>query len=100
MAVPKSTRCYRENPEAAEKHRAYNKKQNAKPVVKKHRAECAKKRRDADANGVDRSGKDYDRASNRFISSSANRGKSVSTNGSRDSNARKKGISHPGRRGK
>lgn len=82
MAPPKkqgkvatSTKYFREHPEARAKKAATDKKINARPEQIKKRVEAGRKRTAAKAAGKDVSGKDYDHASNRFISSSANRGK-------------------------
>ena len=84
----RSTEYYRQNPEARKKKQAYDKKLNARPEQKKKRAESNQKRRVAKRNGQNVKGKDYDHATNRFVKSSTNRGRSGE--GGRKKGTRKK----------
>jgi len=76
MPKSKSAKYYASNPEARKKKAAYDKKFNQKPDQRKKRSELTQKNRDADARGVDRTGKDYDHAVGRYVKSSTNRGRS------------------------
>lgn len=71
----RSTKYYRENPEARKKKAETDKKVNARPEQVKKRVESNKKRRDAEKRGQDVRGKDYDHAVNRFVKSETNRGR-------------------------
>ena len=75
MALSKSAKYYRDNPEARKKKAAYDKKFNQKPAQRKKRSELTKKNREADKRGVDRRGKDYDHAVGRYVSVKTNRGR-------------------------
>ena len=83
MAPPKkkyselsdSAKYYRDNKDAREKKKATDKKVNSRPEQRAKRAELSKKNREADSRGVDRSGKDYDHAVGRYVSSRSNRGR-------------------------
>jgi hypothetical protein len=46
MGQSKTSKYYKENPKAAEKHRAYQRELNKKPEQKKYRAECASGRKE------------------------------------------------------
>lgn len=70
-----STKYYQENPEARKKKAAYDKKLNARPEQVKKRTEANAKRAEAKKNGKNINGKDYDHATNRFVKSSVNRGR-------------------------
>lgn len=70
-----STDYYRKNPAARKKKAATDKKINARPEQRKKRVESNLKRRKAKAAGKNISNKDYDHATNRFISVKANRGR-------------------------
>jgi hypothetical protein len=54
---------------------AYDKELNAKPEQVKKRQECNKKRREAEANGKDIKGKDYDHSVGGFVKTATNRGR-------------------------
>lgn len=75
MALSKSAKYYRDNPEARKKKAAYDKKFNQKPEQRKKRSELTKKNREADKKGVNRKGKDYDHAVGRYVSVKTNRGR-------------------------
>lgn len=70
-----STKYYRENPEARKKKAAYDTKLNSKKEQIKKRTEANAKRAEAKKNGKNINGKDYDHATNRFVKSSVNRGR-------------------------
>lgn len=70
-----STKYYQENPEARKKKAAYDKKLNARPEQVKKRTEANSKRAEAKKNGKNINGKDYDHATNKFVKSSVNRGR-------------------------
>ena len=73
--VSKSAKYYRDNPEARKKKAATDKKVNARAAQKKKRRESGKKRYDAKKKGKNIKNKDYDHATNSFVSSSKNRGR-------------------------
>lgn len=79
----RSARYYQNNPGARARKKAYDTKFNEKPSQRKKRSELVTKNRDADKKGVNRTGKDYDHGSKRYISSSKNRGKKTGTAGDR-----------------
>lgn len=70
----KTSKYYAENPEAAEKRRRWQRKENKKPAKRKYRSFLAKKRREAgrDGNG---DGMDYDHTEKKFITAKKNRSK-------------------------
>jgi|TARA_B110000908_G_C10047846_1_gene354802 hypothetical protein len=75
MRAKKSTsQYYKDNPEAAEKRRVWQRKENKKPKKRKYRAFLTKIRRKfgVDGNG---DGKDYDHTTNTFMSAKRNRSK-------------------------
>lgn len=73
--MKKTAKYYKENPDAKAKKDAYNKEFNKKPEQRKKRSELTKKNREADKNGVDRNGKDFDHAVGKYVKSSINRGR-------------------------
>ena len=60
---------------ARKRKQAYDKKFSSSPEQKKKRADCNKKRKQAKKAGKNISGKDYDHATRRFVSTSTNRGR-------------------------
>lgn len=66
---------YKQNPESYAKKLAYDTQTAKDPKNVKKRVELIKKNRQADKNGVNRSGKDYDHATKRYVISSVNRGR-------------------------
>lgn len=74
-AKSKSAKYYANNPEARRKKAAYDTKLNQRPEQVKKRVESNAKRREAEKNGKNIKGKDYDHAVNRFVKSSTNRGR-------------------------
>lgn len=86
MALGKSAKYYRKNPEAYKKKLKYDTAHHAQPHEKKKRAETNTIRRRAKAAGKNVKGKDYDHATKRFVKSSVNRGRKGGTKG--DKNAR------------
>lgn len=70
-----SAEYYAENNESRLKKNRAQKKINARPGERKKRAELIQINRDADKRGMDRTGKDYDHATNRYTDSSKNRGR-------------------------
>lgn len=85
-----SAEYYALNRESYEKKKAAQKKINARPEERAKRSELVKLNRDADKKGVNRSGKDYDHGSKRYIASSTNRGKTSGTPGDRKARGGKK----------
>jgi hypothetical protein len=83
MAPPKkkikdlsaSAKYYRDNPAARRKKAATDKKVNARPEQKEKRSESGSKRYAAKKNGQNINGKDFDHATNSFVSSKTNRGR-------------------------
>jgi len=73
-AKSRSAKFYSENKASRDKKQAYDKKLNSKPEQVKKRVEANKKNRDAGKYG-NGDGKDYDHATNRFVSESKNRGR-------------------------
>ena len=74
-SLSKSAQNYRKNAASRKKKAATDKKINSRPEQKKKRAEAGRKRYAAKKSGKNVSGKDYDHATNRFVSSSTNRGR-------------------------
>jgi hypothetical protein len=76
MKVKKSdtSKFYKENPEAAEKRRAYQRKYNKSEERKKYRAFLNKKNRNAGTYG-NGDGLDYDHTEKRFMKARLNRSK-------------------------
>tara|TARA_R110002073_G_scaffold144403_2_gene296496 strand:- start:2781 stop:3062 length:282 start_codon:yes stop_codon:yes gene_type:complete len=70
-----SAKYYRDNPAARRKKAATDKKVNARPEQKKKRSESGSKRYTAKKKGQNIKGKDYDHATNSFVSSKTNRGR-------------------------
>lgn len=85
-----SAQYYAENKASYEKKKAAQKKINARPEERAKRSELIQRNRDADKRGVNRSGKDYDHGSKRYIASSTNRGKTSGTPGDRKARGGKK----------
>lgn len=85
-----SAQYYKENPESYAKKKAAQKKINARPEERAKRSELVQRNRDADKRGVNRTGKDYDHGSKRYIASSINRGKTSGTPGDRKARGGKK----------
>lgn len=83
MALGRTAKYYRENPEAAEKHRAYQRELNKKPSKVAYRVELNKKNREADKKGIDRNGKDYDHATKSYVKKSVNRGRNSKNGGTK-----------------
>ena len=85
-----SAEYYKLNPESYAKKKAAQKKINARPEERAKRSELIKRNAAADKRGVDRTGKDYDHGSKRYIASSTNRGKTSGTPGDRKARGGKK----------
>lgn len=66
---------YKENPESYKKKLAAQKKINAKPAERARRTELKQLNREADKKGIDRTGKDYDHATKRYVAKEINRGR-------------------------
>lgn len=92
-----TAKYYAENPEAAEKRRAYQRKLNKRPDKKKYRAELVKINRKAGTYG-NGDGKDYDHGERKFMSAKKNRSKKFEKGGKVDPKE-KKGKKYDGRRG-
>ena len=95
MALSKSAKYYRDNPEARKKKAATDKKINARPEQRKKRSELIKRNAEADKRGTNRTGKDWDHSSNSYVKVSTNRGRtgkkgSPSTKGDRNARGGKK----------
>ncbi|MFA8451747.1 MAG: hypothetical protein ACEPOW_13720 [Bacteroidales bacterium] len=71
----KSAKYFRDNPKARKKKDTTSKKVNSRPGQKAKRRELGKKNSAADKRGVNRKGKDFDHAVNRYVKSSTNRGR-------------------------
>jgi hypothetical protein len=84
----RSKKYYDNNPEAKKKKAKKDKEINARPEQRAKRSELVQKNREADKRGVNRDGKDYDHATNSYVSKSTNRGRKNGTKG--DKNARGK----------
>lgn len=69
-----SAKYFKENPEAAEKKRAWQRKENKKKSKKRYRAFLNKMRRKAGRYG-NGDGQDYDHDEKKFISAKRNRSK-------------------------
>jgi hypothetical protein len=89
MALGKTAKYYKANPEARKKKAATDAKINKRPSQVKKRVESNKKRRDAVAAGQDIKGKDYDHAVNRFVKTKTNRGRAGEGGRRKGSNKRK-----------
>ena len=70
-----STEYYRKNAAARKKKAATDKKINSRPEQVKKRVESNAARRKATAAGKNITGKDYDHAVGKFVSSKTNRGR-------------------------
>lgn len=75
MAKSKSARYYQSHPEARAKKARYDTRLNDRPAQVNKREESNKKRYNAKKRGQNVRGKDYDHATNRFVSIKANRGR-------------------------
>jgi len=71
----RSTKYYRDNPDARKKKAKTDKKINARPSQVKKRVEANRARRKAKKSGKNVSGKDYDHATKSFVSVAKNRGR-------------------------
>ena len=89
MALGKTAKYYRSHPEARKKKAETDAKVNRKPEQVKKRVEANKARRDAEKDGKDIRGKDYDHAVGRFVKSKTNRGRSGEGGRKRGSNKNK-----------
>lgn len=74
MKIGKTAKFYRDNPEAAEKRRKYQREYNKSEERKKYRAFLNKKNREAGTYG-NGDGKDWDHGERKFISAKKNRSK-------------------------
>jgi len=88
--LSRSALYYRKNKRAREVKALKDKEINARPEQRAKRSELVKKNREADKRGVDRTGKDYDHGSKRYIDSSKNRGKKTGTVGDRKARGKKR----------
>lgn len=75
MALGRTAKYYRRNPEAYKKKLEYDTKHHATPERKKKRAELGRIRKKAKDAGKDIRGLDYDHATKRFVKASVNRGR-------------------------
>jgi hypothetical protein len=75
MPLSRSAIYYRNNPAAAKRKQAYDKKLNSRPSQVNKREESNLKRAQAKRRGTNINGKDYDHAVRRFVKSSTNRGR-------------------------
>lgn len=73
--LSRTAKYYRDNPEARKKKAKKDVKQNSRKSQVKKRVESQKKRRAAKKAGKNVKGKDYDHATNSFVSSKTNRGR-------------------------
>ena len=73
--LSRSAKYYRENPEARENKKKTDKKINSRPEQIKKRVESNKKRTEAKKKGKSIKDKDYDHATNSFVSYKTNRGR-------------------------
>lgn len=71
----RTAKYYAANPEAKKRHNDYQKEYNKSPDQVKKRVELNAINREADKNGVNRNGKDYDHAVGKHVKSSINRGR-------------------------
>lgn len=88
--LSRSALYYRKNKAARDKKKAYDTKYGKKSEQRAKRSELVKKNREADKKGINRTGKDYDHGSNRYIDSSKNRGKKTGTVGDRRARGKKR----------
>lgn len=90
--LSKSAKYYRDNPKAAKRKSATDKKVNAKSSQKAKRRELGKKNYAHDKkNGKGaRKGLDYDHATGRYVSQETNRGRSSGTRGDKRARGKKK----------
>ena len=75
MALSKSAKYYRRNPEARKKKAETDKKINARPEQVKKRVESNREVRKRKAAGKSTKGLDYDHAVKRFVKTKTNRGR-------------------------
>ena len=75
MPLGKTAKYYKDNPDARKKRLEYQAEYNKRPTQVKKRVELTKINREADKNGVNRNGKDYDHAVGKHVKSSINRGR-------------------------
>ena len=73
--LSRSAKYYRDNPGARKRKAKTDKKVNAREEQKKKRRESGAARRKAKKSGRNVEGKDYDHATNSFVSSKKNRGR-------------------------
>lgn len=93
MALKRTARFYRKNKASYKKKLEKDKKYNARPKNKAKRAELGRKRYKDKKSGKNIKGKDYDHATNSYVSPSKNRGRTSGTPGdkrARGKNRRKK----------
>lgn len=88
MPKSRSARFYASHPESRAKKAAYDTRLNDRPAQVNKREQANKMRARAKRAGQNVRGKDYDHGSRRFISSSANRGKTSGTKGDRNARGR------------
>jgi len=86
MAISKSAKYFRDNPEARKKKQAATAKLNKKPSAVKKRVEANAARRKAKAAGKNITGKQYDHAVGKFVPAKTNMGRA-------GEGGRKKGVS-------
>lgn len=83
--LSRSAKYYRDHPEAREKKKKTDAEVNRRPEQRKKRSELSQRNREHDKKHgkSSRAGKDYDHATKRYTSSSANRGRKNGTAGDR-----------------
>lgn len=86
----KSAVYYQNNKSARDKKKKYDSELNKRPEQARKRSELITRNREADKRGVDRTNKDWDHGSRRYVSSSTNRGKTSGTVGDRNARGKKK----------
>lgn len=74
-ANSRSAKFYRDNPDSRRKKQAYDKKLNSRPGQVNKREESNKMRYRARRRGTNINGKDWDHATNSFVSVKTNRGR-------------------------
>lgn len=91
MALSKTAKYYRDNPEARKKKAAYDKEFNKRPEQRKKNTELRQHNRVADRKGVDRVGKDASHTSKGIVYKkvSKNRGSSTDSPGDRRARGKK-----------
>lgn len=75
MAKSRSAKFYASHPASRAKKQRYDARLNDRPEQVNKREESNKKRYNAKKNGQNIRGKDYDHATNRFVSIKTNRGR-------------------------